>query len=166
MSLSLLFDFRVDKKNSEIKISRELPGELDLIWNCFTKSEILDQWFAPKPLTTFTKSIDFREGGHWHYAMIDPAGKEYWGYTEYIKIEKHNYYTTFDAFSNENGDVNKDLPRASWIVSFAKKGENTLVEMQITYPSLSDIETVIKMGMEDGMRSTLQKLEELLINQS
>jgi uncharacterized protein YndB with AHSA1/START domain len=107
--------------------------------------------------------MDFSEGGHWHYAMIEPNGAGYWGYTEYLKIHPIDYYTSTDAFSNAAGDINTDLPRAEWIVTFTDKDENALVETVVTYKSLADLESVIQMGMEQGMMATLEKLDEFLL---
>ncbi|MEQ9209596.1 MAG: SRPBCC domain-containing protein, partial [Pseudomonadales bacterium] len=77
MKNNLLFDFIVDKKKNTLTIKREFAGNRQLVWDCYTKSELLDQWFAPRPLSTKTKSMDFSEGGHWHYAMVESDGKEY-----------------------------------------------------------------------------------------
>ena len=107
--------------------------------------------------------MDFREGGHWHYAMVEPNGTEYWGLTEYLKIKPIDYYTALDAFSDANGEINNDLPRAEWLIAFKDKGKNALVESTITYQSLSDLEQVVQMGMEQGMTATLEKLDELLL---
>jgi uncharacterized protein YndB with AHSA1/START domain len=76
MSNKLQFDFVVDKDNNTMTIRREFNAGRQRVWDCHTKSELLDRWFAPKPLTTKTKSMDFRAGGHWHYAMIDPNSQE------------------------------------------------------------------------------------------
>lgn len=95
--------------------------------------------------------------------MIDPSGPEYWGYTEYLTIHPIDHYTSLDAFSNEAGDINSDLPRAAWRVTFTDKGENALVETIVTYHSLEDLESVIQMGMEEGMSSTLERLDALLL---
>ena len=162
MKPNLQFDFIVDKENNQLTLRREFLANRQLVWDCYTKSDLLDQWFAPKPMTTKTKSMDFREGGHWHYAMVDTNGTEYWGYTEYLTIQPEYFYTSLDAFSNEQGQVNKELPRAKWRVSFSDKSENTLVETIVQYNSLSDLETVIQMGMEQGMTMTLEKLDKLL----
>jgi len=163
MKNNLLFDFIADKQKNTLTIRREFLANRQLVWDCHTKSELLDQWFAPAPLTTKTKSMDFREGGHWHYAMIDPSGAEYWGYTEYRKIKPIDYYTALDAFSNADGEINEDLPRAEWRVTFTDKGVNAVVETVVTYKSLSDLEKVIQMGMEQGMTATLEKLDKLLL---
>lgn len=159
----LQFDFLADKDHNTLTIRREFAAGRPLVWDCYTKAELLNQWFAPKPFTTKTKSMEFRPGGHWHYAMIDPAtGNEYWGWTEYLTINPIDAYTSLDAFSNEAGDINSELPRANWVVTFNDKGDNTVVETVVTYASLADLETVIHMGMEQGMMSTLERLDELL----
>jgi uncharacterized protein YndB with AHSA1/START domain len=164
MKPNLQFDFITDKQKNTLTIRREFLADRQLVWDCYTQSELLNQWFAPAPLTTKTKSMDFREGGHWHYAMVAPNGTAYWGYTAYLTIKPIDYFTSTDAFSNEAGEINKDLPAAKWQVTFTDKNENTLVETIVTYDSLSDLEKVIQMGMEQGMTATLEKLDELLLN--
>ncbi|EHQ30783.1 LOW QUALITY PROTEIN: Activator of Hsp90 ATPase 1 family protein [Mucilaginibacter paludis DSM 18603] len=163
MKHNLQFDFIADKEKNKLTIRREFLATRQLVWDCYTKSELLNQWFAPKPFTTKTKSMDFSEGGHWHYAMVELNGAEYWGYTAYIKIKPIDYYTSLDAFSNADGEINNDLPKAEWLVTFTDKDENALVETVVTYKSLSDLEQIIQMGMEQGMMATLEKLNELLL---
>ena len=160
---TLQFDFLVDKEKNTITVKREFAANRQLIWDCFTKSEMLDQWFAPEPFTTKTKSMDFNEGGHWHYAMVDPEGKEYWGWTEYTKIQPIDYYKTLDAFSDSEGNLNKDLPKAEWHVEFNDKNENTLVVTTVQYDSLEALDQVINMGMKEGLTSTLERLDKLLL---
>ncbi|WP_317624051.1 SRPBCC family protein [Reichenbachiella carrageenanivorans] len=160
--MNLQFDFLVDKEKNTITVKREFAADRQLVWDCYTKSELLDQWFAPKPFTTKTKSMDFSEGGHWHYAMIDPEGQEYWGWTEYTKIMPIDFYETLDAFCDSEGNLNTDLPRAEWHVQFLDKGENAMVETTVTYKSLADLEAVINMGMKEGLESTLERLDDLL----
>lgn len=162
MNTNLPFDFVADKEKNTLTIRREFAAGRQLVWDCYTKSELLNQWFAPKPLVTKTKSMEFRPGGRWHYAMVDPDGNHYWGLTEYTSIDPIDRYTALDAFSNEAGDINPQLPRANWVVTFSDKGDHAVVETIVTYASLSDLETIIQMGMEQGMKATLEKLDELL----
>lgn len=159
----LQFDFLVDKEKNTITVKREFAAGRSLVWDCYTKSELLDQWFAPKPFTTKTKSMDFSEGGHWIYAMVDPEGTEYWGRTDYTKIQPIDFYHSLDAFCDAEGNVNPDMPRAEWEVTFTDLNNNALVQTIVTYKSLADLETVIQMGMEEGLKLTLEKLDELLL---
>ncbi|AYB35338.1 SRPBCC family protein [Chryseolinea soli] len=163
MKLNLQFDFLVDKAKNTITLRREFAAHRQLVWDAHTKSELLDQWFAPRPLTVKTKSMDFRDGGHWHYVMVEPSGSEYWGRLDYLKIRPIDNYTALDGFSDASGNINPDLPRAQWDVSFQDLAKHALVQTIVTYKSLADLETVIKMGMEQGMTSTLERLDDLLL---
>jgi len=163
MKNTLQFDFIVDKEKNTITVKREFAANRKLVWDCHTKSELLDKWFAPKPFTTKSKSMDFREGGHWIYAMVDPDGEEYWGRTEYVKINPIDGYKTLDAFANEKGEVNPDLPRATWDVTFHDQGKHTLVQTVVKYQTLEALDTVINMGMKEGLTSTLERLDDLLV---
>jgi len=163
MNSNVQFDFLADKTNNTLTIRREFRADRQLVWDCYTKEELLNQWFGPKPLVTKTKSMDFRNGGHWHYAMVEPNGTEYWGWTEYSNINPIDFYESSDAFSNEAGEINAELPRAKWLVSFTDIGENAMVETIATYASLSDLEAILNMGMQQGMMATLEKLDELLL---
>lgn len=166
MKNTLQFDFLVDREKNTITVRKEFAANRQLVWDCHTKSELLDQWFAPQPFTTKTKTMEFRDGGHWLYAMVDPEGKEYWGRMDYLKINPIDTYTALDGFCDEKGELNPDLPRSNWNVAFNDLGENTLVETVVSYKSLADLEAVINMGMKEGLTSTLERLDDLLLRLS
>lgn len=162
MRSDLRFDFHVDMANSTMTIEKEFAAKRQLVWDCYSKSELLDRWFAPKPMTTKTKSMDFREGGHWHYAMVDPGGQEYWGRLDYQTISPIDNFTALDGFCDESGTLDPELPRSNWDVTFTDASGRTLVQTVVSFKSAAELEKVIEMGMEDGMTSTLERLEELL----
>lgn len=160
---NLQFDFLVDRERSTITVKREFAARRQLVWDCHTKRELLDQWFAPKPLTTQTKHMDFREGGHWHYAMVTPEGESYWSRLDYVRITPIDGYEAQDAFSDATGAVNPDMPRAHWDVSFTEAApKRTLVTTAILYRSPEDVQKVIDMGLQQGLASTVERLDELL----
>ncbi len=163
MKANLQFDFLVDKEKKTMTIKREFDAKRQLVWDCHTNSELLDQWFAPKPLTTKTKHMDFSEGGYWHYAMIDPSAQEYWGRMDYKTIRPIDNYTAFDGFSDASGALNPYLPRGEWTVNFKENGTRTLVHTVVAYQSAEAIQQVIDMGVKDGMTSTMERLDELLL---
>lgn len=74
---NLVFDFTVDKSKNTVFVNREFAADLSLVWDAFTKQEILDQWWAPKPFASKTKAMDFKVGGRRFYAMVSPEGQEH-----------------------------------------------------------------------------------------
>lgn len=158
----LRFDFVADQSRHCITVAREFNGRRQLVWDCHTKSELLDRWFAPKGLTTKTKHMDFSMGGYWHYAMITPDGQTFWNRLEYKTVDPIDRYTAQDGFCDETGAVNPDLPGSRWNVGFADQGSRTLVTTLIQYASSNALQAAIDMGLKDGLASTLQRLDELL----
>lgn len=164
MKADLQFVFLVNKENNTMTIKREFAANRQLVWDCYTKRELLDQWFAPKPLTTKTKSMDFKEGGHWHYAMITPDGQEFWGWMDYRTITPIENYTAMDGFCDETGALNPDLPRSNWDVTFTENSGRSFVQTIVHYNSADELQKVIDMGMKEGLTSTLERLDELLLS--
>ena len=162
MSKNLAFDFVVDKENKTITVTREFAAPLPVVWDAYTKRELLDQWWAPKPWKARTKSLDFKTGGRWHYAMVGPEGEEHWAVAEYSDVEFQKKFVGTDAFTDADGNVNKDMPQSRWQVSFTDKEEVTLVEFKITYPDLAQLEATIQMGFKEGLSMAMEGLDELL----
>ncbi len=162
MNKNLAFDFSVNKENNTITVKREFAAEVSLVWDAYTKPEILDQWWAPKPWKAKTKTMDFRDGGHWHYAMVGPGGEEHWAWADYKDIQTQKKFTGLDAFADADGNISKDLPQSKWEVTFNDQGETTLVELQITYPDLAQLEATIKMGFKEGLGMGMENLDALL----
>ena len=162
MKTQLEFAFLVEKEKSRITVRREFAGRQQIVWDCHTRSEFLDQWFAPKGLTTKTKHMDFKPGGFWHYAMLTPDGQSFWNRLDYETINPITSYSAFDGFCDESGVVNPNMPRAKWDVSFVAAGAHTVVTTAVSYNSAEDVQKAIDMGLKDGMASTLERLDELL----
>jgi uncharacterized protein YndB with AHSA1/START domain len=156
------FDFVVDKEKNTITIQRKFAAKRQLVWDCYTRSELLDRWFAPKPLSTTTRFMDFREGGHWHYAMVEPNGQAYWGRMDYQTIRPIDSYTSLDGFCDDTGALNPALPRSRWVVTFSDLAAHTVVETVVSYASAEALQQVIQMGLKEGLASTLERLDELL----
>lgn len=164
MNNTLTMDFSVNKENKTITVKREFAAELPLVWDSYTKSKILDQWWAPKPWKSRTKTMDFREGGHWHYAMVGPKGEEHWALANYTDIQDQKKFTVLDAFADAEGNVNKDLPQSKWEVTFTRTGDVTLVELYIAFADLDQLGETIKMGFKEGLTTAMEGLDELLVS--
>lgn len=163
MKSNLLFDFSVDKENKTIRVQREFAAELPLVWKAWTTSELLDQWWAPKPYRVETKSMDFREGGRWLYAMISPQNEKFWSRVDYQAIDPHKSFSHQDAFCDEDGNLNESFPPSRWHNAFRKDEEDkTTVHVTIGFDELADLEKLIEMGFKEGFTMGLGNLDELL----
>jgi len=162
MNSNLLFDFSVDKDSRTIYIKREFDSSLELVWQAWTTAKLLDQWCAPNPYKTETKTLDFREGGFWHYAIVSPQDTKHWSRYDYKNIEPQKSITEWRAFSDENGTVRPDFPRTECTIVFSKAGGKTRVTMVEKYGSLEMFEKMATDSHKKGFSSHLKNLDRLL----
>jgi uncharacterized protein YndB with AHSA1/START domain len=162
MSNNLKFDFSVNKENKTITVIREFAAPVEKVWASWTKSELLDQWWAPKPYKAKTKSMDFRVGGFWLYAMVGPDNSQQWCRADYKSIDNLKSYSLLDAFCDENGKVTEDFPGSLWTNKFNQHGQTTVVTIVIKYKDLADLERIIEMGFKEGFTAGLENLDALL----
>lgn len=162
MKTNLQFDFIVNKENNTVNVTREFAAKLPLVWDAWTKPEILDLWWAPKPYKTQTKSMDFREGGFWFYGMVAPDGLIHWCRNDYQKIDVLKSFSGLDAFCDENGAINTNFPRTVWNNTFTENGDTTTVNIVAQYENLADLEQIIAMGFKEGFTMALGNLDEYL----
>ena len=160
MTNSLLFDFTVDKTAKTVYITREFDAELSLVWDAFTKAELIDQWIAPKPMTAKTKYQNFKVGGKRFYAMVSPEGQERWAIQEYTSITPKTNFKMYNAFADK--DENPELPGSDWDHTFSEQNGATKVSVVIYNESLERMEKQIEMGFKEGFTMTLNYLDELL----
>ncbi|MCK8495225.1 SRPBCC domain-containing protein [Spirosoma sp. RP8] len=157
-------DFTVDKTAKTVTFSREFDAELSLVWDAYTKPELLDQWWAPKPWISKTKVMDFIVGGRRFYAMVSPEGDEHWSIQRYTSISPKTNFTLWNAFADK--DENPELPGSEWDLSFSEHTGKTTVRIRIYNESLVRMEKMLAMGFREGTAMNLKNLEELLVTLS
>jgi uncharacterized protein YndB with AHSA1/START domain len=157
---NLLFEFTVDKAAKTVHITREFDADQSLVWDAFTKAEILDQWVAPQPWSSRTKYQDFKVGGKRFYAMVSPEGLERWAIQEYSSITPKTNFKMFNAFADEN--ENPQLPGSDWDHTFSEQDGKTTVHISIYNESLERMEKMIEMGFTEGYKASMKNLEDLL----
>lgn len=162
MSTTHRMDFKIAEDGKSIHITRQYAGALSVVWDAWTNAQVLDQWWAPKPWKSETKSFDFKEGGRWHYCMKGPEGEETWGLFFYEEIEPLAFYRGNDKFADEDGHIQNDFPGMHWQVEFQENELGTLVDIHIQGESADDIQKHIEMGFREGFEMGLNNLDELL----
>lgn len=159
--MDLGVEFIVDKENLTVLVKRRFNAKLQDVWDAFSKGEILDQWFGPKPWRARTKKMDFREGGQWLYAMVGPEGQENWGRIDYLEIENLVFIKSSAGFCDSEGLENTGLPRSIWNTRFFAEQGYSRVEILINYENLEHLEWIVKMGFKEGLTMSLNQLYDL-----
>lgn len=154
--------FTVIEAQKQMIAQRDFNAPLNLVWRAWTEAELLDKWWAPKPWKAKTKRRDFSEGGEWLYCMQGPNGEEHWGITQYLKIVFEEFFDATDAFCDEEGTINNELPGTEWHVVFTETNSGTRVDVTTTFTSEEAIKQLIEMGVKEGTKMAHNNLDEVL----
>lgn len=149
-----------DKKTLIAK--RSFNATLEKVWHAWTDSEMLDMWWGPKPYNAITHSFSFTKGGEWRYIMKGPEGDAHYCINKYLTITQEQEFTAEDSFTNENWEINTEMPTSHWKVEFSHADGVTHICVTTTYNSADGLETVVNMGMKEGFDMGLNQLEALL----
>lgn len=155
-------EITTDLKQATFQAKREFNADISLVWRAWTEAELLNRWWAPAPWKCETKLMDFREGGKWIYEMVGPEGERHGAIQLYETIVKEDFFSGKDAFADEHGSINENLPVCKWKNTFVRTDKGTLVVSFAQYPNTEDLETVIKMGMAEGFTMTHKQLDKML----
>lgn len=151
-----------DLDNKQMKVTRGFDAPVEKVWRAWTESELLDQWWAPKPWKANTVSMDFKPGGRWFYFMEGPDASRHYCVLDYGAIEPQKWYEGSDAFADEKGTINTEFPRMHWHIDFTANGDTTEVQVQITFDKVEDLQKIVEMGFKEGFAMGHQNLDELL----
>jgi uncharacterized protein YndB with AHSA1/START domain len=159
---NLLFDFTVDKTTNTVFVTREFAAELSLVWDAFTKPEILDQWGTPEPWKTQTISMDFKVGGRRFYKMISPEGQEYFSVQDFTSISPKTNFKYISGSSDKDENINPEFYGAENNLDFSEATGVTTFRMAIKYKDLATLEMMANDRFKEGFTMTLNILEKLL----
>jgi uncharacterized protein YndB with AHSA1/START domain len=155
-------EIQQDLANKKLLVSRDFDAPVDVVWRAWTEKEFIDQWWAPKPWKARTKTMDFKEGGTWLYCMEGPDGEQQWCRADFTTIVHQKYYEGSDAFSDEHGNINNDIPVTDWKVAFSPTATGTKVNVELKFKSEADLQKIVEMGFKEGFTAAHENLDTLL----
>ncbi|MFD0589061.1 SRPBCC domain-containing protein [Paenibacillus sp. GCM10027627] len=97
-----------------LAITRVFNAPLALVFEIFSKSEHLQNWFGPKGADLHIVKHEFEPGGTYLYNMSGPDGGLMWGKFEYKEIVPKEKIVYISAFSDEEGNIVRAPFSALW----------------------------------------------------
>jgi len=139
----------------EVALTRVFNAPRPLVYDAFSKPEILKRWFGPRGWSLVTCEMDVRVGGGFRFVLRNAEGRELGMrgvYRELSPPERSVHTESFDDFPGES--------RVTAV--FTECDGQTTLTATILYPSREVRDAVIKSGMEHGAAESYDKLAELL----
>jgi uncharacterized protein YndB with AHSA1/START domain len=148
-------------EDNQILITREFHAPAALVWQAYTKPELVKRWWSGQRGTVLSAEIDLRVGGAWRYVMTANEGFEVAFRGEYREITEPERLVNTEIFE---GIPEPDQHPSLVTVSFAEKDGRTTLEMLCEYRDQNDRDLVLQSGMEDGMQESMDALEQVAIS--
>lgn len=158
----MMNDTKFSQDGNTLTVERTFNADIDTVWPYWTEAELLDLWWAPKPWVSKTKEMDFREGGRRLYAMCGPEGEEHWCLATYTRITPKLSFSGEDAFCNEEGTINEELPVSTFTNTFKDDAGKTHVTVVSVYASEEHLKQIIDMGVKEGLSMIFDTLDGIL----
>jgi uncharacterized protein YndB with AHSA1/START domain len=139
----------------EIVMTREFDAPRHLVFDAFSKPELLKRWFGPRGWSLTVCEVDLRVGGGFRFIMRGPDGQDVGMrgvYKELAPPERSVHMESFD-----------DYPGESQVTSvMVEQNEKTTLTVTVLYPTKEIRDMVAQSGMEHGAAESYDKLAELL----
>ncbi|WP_405155586.1 SRPBCC domain-containing protein [Paenibacillus sp. FSL K6-0108] len=167
----MLNDGMVSSVDNEkvLVLERVFDAPRELVFSMFKEPEHLQRWWGPRGWTIPVCNVDFRPGGIWHYCMKcedksqgDFYGMESWGKAVYKEIVEPERIVYTDYFSDAEGNTDESLPSTEVTMQFIDLGGKTKIVNRSEYVSAEALQTVMDMGMLQGITETWDRLAERL----
>lgn len=141
----------------EIVLTRVFDAPRRMVFDAFSKPELLKRWFGPRGWSLVVCEVDLRVGGGFRFVLRSPDGKEMGMrgvYREIVPPERSVHMESFD-----------DYPGESQVTTvFVEQGGKTTMTATIQYASQEVRDAVIASGMEHGAAESYDRLAELLVS--
>jgi uncharacterized protein YndB with AHSA1/START domain len=148
----------VERKSERgLVVTRTINGPARIVFEAFTKPDLLKRWWAPKSfgVSLLSCEADVRVGGRYRLVFGHGDSKPMEFYGRYIEVIPHSRLAWTNDEGGEGGPVTT--------VTFEEEGGKTLIIMHDLYPSKEALDGAIASGSTGGMDETFEQLEELLV---
>jgi uncharacterized protein YndB with AHSA1/START domain len=144
------------KSERELVMTRTFNGPARIVFEAWTKPELLKRWWVPKStgLCLLSCEADVRTGGRYRFEIGHEASKPMAFFGRYLEVTPHSRL----VWTNEESDDG-----ALTTVTFEENDGKTLLVMSELYPSKAALDAATA-GMEGGMSESLAQLDELLVS--
>ena len=155
-----------DPENLTMTVVADFPVPLRRLWDAYLDPRQLEKfWGPPEYPATFTRHDPF-PGGVSTYAMTGPDGSVHGGYWEWADVKEPDgdvaSFEVRDGFAHPDGQPNPDMPSMSVTFSFEATSNGSRVTTTTHFPSTEALAQLLGMGMEEGLRSAMAQMDDVL----
>ncbi|MFD1860525.1 ATPase [Aeromicrobium camelliae] len=132
------------------------------LWDAYVDPRQIEKfWGPPEWPATFTRH-DVAPGGRSDYYMTGPDGEKSAGFWEFLSVDPLRSFEVRDGFATDDGSPNPDMPSMRMVFTFEETDRGSRLITTTHFNSVEELEQLVGMGMEDGMRAAMGQIDEVL----
>lgn len=143
----------------EIVLTRVFDAPRQLVFDAFSKPELLKRWFGPRGWSLTVCEVDLKVGGGFRFILRGPDGRDMGMRGDYRELAPPDRSVHMESFDDYPGE-------AQVTAAFVEQGGKTTMTATLLYPSKEVRDAVINSGMEHGAAESYDKLAELLASET
>jgi uncharacterized protein YndB with AHSA1/START domain len=151
-----------DVGNLTMTVVADFDADVQRLWEAYVDPRKLERfWGPPEYPATFTRH-DAAVGGRSAYTMTGPDGDTHGGYWEWISVDPLKSFEVRDGFASAAGEPNTRMPSMRMSFVFEETDQGSRVTTTTHFDSLAEMEQLLEMGMDDGMRAAMGQMDGVL----
>lgn len=155
-------DVTKDIDAQTMTVTCEFDAPVERVWKLWEDPRLLERWWGPPSYPATFVEHDFVAGGRSHYYMTGPEGDQPHGVWRIVSVDAPRSAVFEDAFADEAGTPNPDMPSMTMRLTLAPMGKGTRMTVVTTFPSPEAMQKVLEMGAEEGMRQAMSQIDGIL----
>ncbi|MEX1078337.1 MAG: SRPBCC domain-containing protein [Homoserinimonas sp.] len=140
----------------------EFDAPVERVWQLWEDPRQLERWWGPPTWPATFDRHDFEVGGQFSYYMSGPDGEKARGWWDITAIEAPHRFEFDDGFSDDSGNRVEEMGSMHEVVTLDSVGDKTRMTMVSQFRDAAQLEKMIEMGMEEGMREALGQIDTVL----
>ena len=151
-----------DPEALTMTVVADFTADVRRLWEAYVDPRQLERfWGPPTWPATFTRH-DAAPGGRSAYTMTGPDGDTHGGYWEWLSVAPLESFEVRDGFATPDGAPNPELPSMRMRFEFEETDSGSRVTTTTYFGSLVDLEQLLEMGMEEGLREAMGQMDAVL----
>lgn len=145
-----------------LTITAQFAAPVQRIWDIYADPRQLEKVWGPTEYPATVVDHDLTPGGRVTYYMTGPEGDRHFGYWNVLEVDEPRSFTYEDGFAHEDFSPDSQLPVSRCVSTFTAHEGGTRAVYMTSYSRREELQTVLDMGVEEGSRSAIDQIDELV----
>ncbi|MDV8023725.1 SRPBCC domain-containing protein [Rhodococcus sp. IEGM 1330] len=151
-----------DAENLTMTLVAEFDAKVERVWQIWEDPRQLERWWGPPTWPATFVSHDFVPGGKASYYMTGPEGEKAAGWWLFTEISAPTTVSFDDGFADDSGNPSSTMPVTHATATLEDVGGTTRMTLRSRFDSLTQLEELVEMGMDEGMASAIGQIDAIV----